>query len=90
MFENDFEAKFKEKVELANLLVGLSDKDTNIVYDLYHKKKEIMKKNSLFAVIKVNKINKQINKIINKYDKQELENYRDSLETNSIFEKEKK
>lgn len=90
MFENDFEAKFKEKVELANLLVGLSDKDTNIVYDLYHKKKEIMKKNSLFAGIKVNKINKQINKIINKYDKQELENYRDSLETNSIFEKEKK
>ena len=49
-----------------------------------------MKKNSLFAGIKVNKINKQINKIINKYDKQELENYRDSLETNSIFEKEKK
>ena len=90
MFENDFEAKFKEKIELANLLVGLSDKDTNIVYDLYHKKKEIMKKNSLFAGIKVNKINKQINKIINKYDKQELENYRDSLETNSIFEKEKK
>ena len=66
MFENDFEAKFKEKVELANLLIGLSDEDTNIVYDLYYKKKDIMKKNSIFAGIKINKINKQIEKIISK------------------------
>lgn len=90
MFENDFEAKFKEKVELANLLIGLSDEDTNIVYDLYYKKKDIMKKNSIFAGIKINKINKQIEKIISKYDKEELENYKNNLETNSIFEKEKK
>ena len=34
MFENDYETKLKEKIELANLLAGLSDQDTETVYSL--------------------------------------------------------
>ena len=60
MFEDDFESKLKEKIELANLLIGLSDEDTEEVHSLYFKKKEIMKKNSFFASFKINKINNQI------------------------------
>lgn len=89
MFEDDFESKLKEKIELANLLIGLSDEDTEAVHSLYLKKKEIMKKNSFFASYKINKINNQIDKIRNKYSKEELEKYRDSLETSSIFEEKK-
>ena len=90
MFEEDYESKLKEKIELANLLIGLNDKDTEAVHALYQKKKEILKKNSFLANIKINKINKQIEKIQNKYDKTKLEEYRNSLETQRIFEPNKK
>lgn len=86
MFENDYEAKLKEKIELANLLVGLSDKDTETVHSLYLQKKEIIKKNSFLANIRINKINKKIEKIRNKYNPEDLEQYKNSLETHSIFE----
>ena len=86
MFEDDFENKLKEKIELANLLVGLNDSDTEKVHLLYQKKKNIMKKNSIFSGIQINKINKQIDKIRNKYDPKKLEEYKNSLNTNSIFE----
>lgn len=89
MFENDFEAKLKEKIELANLLAGLSDKDTEIVHSLYLQKKEIMKKNSFLANFKINKINKKIQKIRNKYTEEEIDNYKNNLNTNSIFEPQK-
>ena len=89
MFEDDFESKLKEKIELANLLIGLSDEDTEEVHSLYFKKKEIMKKNSFFASFKINKINNQIDKIRSKYSKEELEKYKDSLETTRIFEEKK-
>lgn len=90
MFEEDYESKLKEKIELANLLIGLNDEDTEIVHALYMKKKRIIKKNSFFANIKINRINKQIEKIQNKYDKTKLEEYRNSLDTQSIFEPNKK
>lgn len=86
MFENDYESKLKEKIELANLLAGLSDEDTETVYSLYLKKKEIIKKNSIFANFKVQKINNQINKIKNKYTPEDIQKYKENLETKSIFE----
>lgn len=86
MFETGYSAKLKDKIELANLLAGLSDKDTEIVYSLYLKKKAIMNKNSFLATFKINKINKQINKIRNKYSEEDIEKYKNSQNTNSIFE----
>lgn len=86
MFETGYSAKLKDKIELANLLAGLSDKDTEIVYSLYLKKKDIMNKNSFLATFKINKINKQINKIRSKYSEEDIEKYKSSQNTNSIFE----
>ena len=86
MFETGYSAKLKDKIELANLLAGLSDKDTEIVYSLYLKKKDIMNKNSFLATFKINKINKQINKIRSKYSEEDIEKYKNSQNTNSIFE----
>ena len=86
MFENDYESKLKEKIELANLLVGLSDEDTETVYSLYLKKKETIKKNSIFANFKIQKINKQITKIKSKYTPEDIQIYKENLDTKSIFE----
>ena len=86
MFEIDYETKLKEKIELANLLAGLSDQDTETVYSLYLKKKEIIKKNSFLANFKIQRINKQIDKIKSKYTAEDIQKYKESLETKSIFE----
>ena len=86
MFETSFESIIKDKIELADLLIGLSDEDAEAVHKLYLEKKEIMNKNGLFANIQINKINKKIDKIRSKYSKEELDKYKNSLETHSIFE----
>ena len=86
MFEEDFESKLKEKIELANLLVDLSDEDTESVHQLYLKKKEIMRKNSFFANIKIQNINKKIHKIRSKYSDKDIKKSKETLKTNSIFE----
>lgn len=89
MFEEDFGSKLKEKIELANLLVGLSDEDTESVHQLYLKKKEIMRKNSFFANIKMQNINKKIQKIKSKYSDEDIKKAKENLGTNSIFEPKK-
>ena len=89
MFEEDFESKLKEKIELANLLVDLSDEDTESVHQLYLKKKEIMRKNSFFANIKIQNINKKIHKIRSKYSDKDIKKSKETLKTNSIFEPKK-
>lgn len=67
--EKDYEQLVRENIEKANLLYNLNDDGRKLVLDLLERKEIIREKNGLFASIKINNINKKIEKIKKKYSK---------------------
>lgn len=61
--KKDYEEMVKENIIKARLLYNLSPEDQKKITNLLNKKEEIIAKNGLFANIKLNRINKKINKI---------------------------
>ena len=67
--KKDYEQLVKENIEKANLLYGLNDKDKVLMESLLEKREKLREKNGLLANIKINKINKKIDSIKQKYKK---------------------
>ena len=65
--KKDYEQLVKENIEKAKLLFELSTKDRILVNNLLNEKEKIKEKNGFWANYKINKINKKISKIKNKY-----------------------
>lgn len=61
--KKDYEEMVKENIIKARLLYNLSPEDQKKITNLLNKKEEIIAKNGLFANIKLNFINKKIEKI---------------------------
>lgn len=61
--KKDYEEMVKENIIKARLLYNLSPEDQKKITNLLNKKEEIIAKNGLFANIKLNHINKKIEKI---------------------------
>lgn len=61
--KKDYEEMVKENMIKARLLYNLSPEDQKKITNLLNKKEEIIAKNGLFANIKLNFINKKIEKI---------------------------
>lgn len=62
--EKDYEELIKENIEFSKLIYNLKDSDKKLVKDLWFKKNEIKKKNSIFSTFQINHINKKIENII--------------------------
>ena len=69
--KKDYEQLVKESIEKANLLHNLTDEGKLIVEQLLSEKEAIRSKNGIFASFKINRINKRIEKVKEKY-KQEI------------------
>lgn len=61
--KKDYEEMVKENIIKARLLYNLSPEDQKKITNLLNKKEKIIAKNGLFANIKLNHINKKIEKI---------------------------
>lgn len=62
--EKDYEELIKENIEFSKLIYNLKDSDKKLVKELWFKKNEIKKKNSIFSTFQINHINKKIENII--------------------------
>lgn len=70
--KKDYEELVRENIEKANLLHDLNDEGKAIIEKLLEERSNIRNKNGLFASCKINRINKKIEKIKEKYkNKQE-------------------
>lgn len=61
--KKDYEEMVKENILKARLLYNLSPEDQKRIMELLNQKEKIIAQNGLFANIKLNRINKKINKI---------------------------
>lgn len=61
--KKDYEEMVKENILKARLLYNLSPEDQKKIMELLNQKEKIIAQNGLFANIKLNRINKKINKI---------------------------
>lgn len=61
--KKDYEEMVKENMIKARLLYNLSPEEQKKVMELLNQKEKIIAQNGLFANIKLNHINKKINKI---------------------------
>lgn len=67
--KKDYEQLVKENIEKARLLYGINDEGRKLIEHLLEKREKIRNKNGIFANIKINKINKKIEKIKKQYKK---------------------
>ena len=65
MDEKNYLDFVNNQIELDKLLYSVKPENKEYAKELFNKKKEIMKKNSLFADLQLKKINKKIEKIKN-------------------------
>ena len=65
MDNEDYMDKVKNQIELDKLLHSIKPENHEEAKALYNQKKEIMKKNGLFADWQLRKINKKIEKLKN-------------------------
>lgn len=65
----DYEQLVKENIEKARLLYDINDEGRKLIEHLLEEREKIRNKNGIFANIKINKINKKIEKIKKQYKK---------------------
>lgn len=68
--KKDYEELVKDNISKANILYNLSEKDRFLVNELLNKKEKIKEKNGIFANFRLQKINKKIEKIKNKNNRE--------------------
>lgn len=61
--KKDYEELFKEKMQQARLLYNLSTEEQNRIKELLQKKEKIRQKNGILSTFQINHINKKIEKI---------------------------
>lgn len=67
--KKDYEQLVKENIEKARLLYDINDEGRKLIEHLLEEREKIRNKNGIFANIKINKINKKIEKIKKQYKK---------------------
>ena len=65
--EEDYQEMVNENIEKAKFLYNLSDEGIEIVSKLLAERKKIREENGLMAYLKINKINKEIQKKVKQY-----------------------
>ena len=61
--EKDYEELVKENIAKAKILASIPEKNRELALKLLKEKELVMKKNDLFANIKLKKIDKKLNKL---------------------------
>lgn len=61
--KSDYQELVKKNISRAKLLYGLSEEDSKEVIKLLNEKDKILEENSLFANLKLRKLDKKIEKI---------------------------
>ena len=61
--EKDYEELVKENIAKAKILATIPEQNRELALKLLKEKELVMKKNDLFANIKLKKINKKLNKL---------------------------
>lgn len=61
--KKDYEELVKENISKAKLLVSIPENDRPLALELLKKREKIIKKNGLFTVFELKKIDKKISKL---------------------------